>query len=68
MATNLSLDDNLIVEAVKAGGHHTKRDAVQAALKEYVQRRKQVEILSVFGQVNFHEGYDHKALRQRPKK
>ena len=68
MATNLALDDNLILEAVKAGGHHTKREAVQAALKEYVQRRKQMEILGAFGQVDFHEDYDHKALRQRPRK
>ena len=68
MATNLALDDNLILEAVKAGGHHTERDAVQAALKEYVQRRKQMEILTAFGQVDFEEDYDHKALRQRPRK
>ncbi len=68
MATNLALDDNLILEAVKAGGHRTKRDAVQAALTEYVQRRKQLEILGAFGQVDFRDDYDHKALRQRHRK
>ena len=41
MATNLALDDKLIREAQKAGGHRTKKAAVTAALEEYVQRRKQ---------------------------
>jgi Arc/MetJ family transcription regulator len=68
MATNLALDDKLILEAVKAGGHRTKRDAVQAALKEYVQRRKQMDILGAFGQVDFDKDYDHKALRNRHQK
>jgi Arc/MetJ family transcription regulator len=40
MATNLVIDNELIQEALKLGGHRTKRAVVEAALKEYVQRRK----------------------------
>ena len=44
MATNLALDDALIVEAQAIGGAATKKAAVTEALKEYIQRRKQVQI------------------------
>lgn len=65
MATNLDLDDALIEQARKVGKHKTKKDAVTAALREYVRRRKQLEILDLEGQVPFDEDYDYKALRQR---
>ena len=65
MATNLALDDRLIEEARRAGGHKTKKDAVNAALDEYVRRRKQVEILKSFGTLDFDSGYDYKAERRR---
>ncbi len=65
MPTNLALDDRLIEEARRAGGHKTKKDAVNAALDEYVRRRKQMKILDAFGTVAFDPSYDYKAERQR---
>lgn len=65
MATNLAFDDQLIFEAQQVGHHKTKRDAVTQALVEYIQRHKQSEILSLFGQIEFTEGYDHKSGRTR---
>ena len=65
MATNLALDDELIEEARKAGGHKTKKDAVTAALQEFVRRREALRILDLFGRVEFDPGYDHKAERRR---
>ena len=64
MATNLDLDDRLIQEAQKLGGHRTKKEAVTAALDEYVRRRKQLEILSLFGTVDFDPSYDYKRERR----
>lgn len=64
MATNLDLDDKLIAEAVRAGGHRTKKDAVTAALKEYVKARKRLGLLELAGQVDYFDDYDHKALRR----
>ena len=64
MATNLALDDALIEEARRAGKHKTKKEAVTAALGEYVQRRKQVRILDAFGSFEFDPGYDYKAERR----
>ena len=65
MPTNLALDDRLIEEARRAGGHRTKKEAVNAALDEYVRRRKQVQILNAFGTIDFDPSYDYKAERQR---
>jgi Arc/MetJ family transcription regulator len=65
MATNLSLDDNLVEEARRAGHHKTKKDPVIAALAEYVQRRKQLRILKAFGTVDFDPKYDYKAERRK---
>ena len=49
MATNLALDDGLIEEAQRAGRHRSKKEAVTAALEEYVRRRQQMRILEAFG-------------------
>jgi Bacterial antitoxin of type II TA system, VapB len=65
MATNLALDDRLIEEARSVGGHKTKKDAVTAALAEYIQRRKQMRITKLFGTIEYEPGYDYKAERQR---
>ena len=65
MPTNLALDDDLIEEARRAGGHKTKKEAVNAALDEYVRRRKQLRILDAFGTIPFDPAYDYKAERRR---
>jgi len=65
MATNLALDDSLIEAARRAGGHRTKKEAVTAALDEYIQRRKQLRILESFGTVDFDPTYDYKAERSK---
>jgi len=64
MATNLALDDQLIDEARSIGQHATKREAVTAALKEYIDRRKQVKILELAGTIDYDPSYDYKKTRQ----
>ena len=68
MSTNLAIDDRLIEEAQKVGNHRTKKEAVTAALDEYIRRRKQLGILEMFGKVDFDENYDHKLERDRKPK
>ena len=64
MPTNLALDDRLIAEAQKLGRHRTKKDAVNAALDEYVRRRKQLKIIDLFGTIDFDPAYDYKRERR----
>jgi Arc/MetJ family transcription regulator len=66
MATNLQIEDNLIQEALVLGGHRTKRAVVEEALREYVQRRKQLKILELFGTIEYDPEYDYKKQRQKP--
>ena len=65
MPTNLAIDDKLIEEARRRGGHRTKKEAVTAALDEYVRHRKQLEFLSQFGTIDYDPEYDYKAERRR---
>lgn len=65
MATNLALDDRLIEEARKIGHHRTKKEAVTAALSEYVKLRRQQKIIEAFGTFDFDPEYDYKAGRNR---
>jgi hypothetical protein len=66
MATNLAVDDRLIEEAKLIGKHKTKKGAVTEALIEYIQRRKQSEILRIFHSIEYDQDYDYK--KQRAKK
>ena len=65
MPTNLALDDRLIERARSIGRHKTKKEAVTAALQEYVQRHKQMEIIKLFGTIDYDPKYDYKAERRR---
>jgi Arc/MetJ family transcription regulator len=51
MPTNLAIDDELLTEAQKVGGHRTKKDTVNEALKEYIRRRRQAEVADLFGKI-----------------
>jgi Arc/MetJ family transcription regulator len=64
MPTNLAIDDRLIEEAQKLGHHRTKKDTVTAALDEYIRRRKQQGILSLFGTIEYDQAYDYKRERR----
>jgi Arc/MetJ family transcription regulator len=66
MPTNLAIDDKLLEEAVRVGGLRTKKDTVNQALREYIQRRRQARIVKLFGTVEFDPSHDYKKQRRRP--
>ena len=65
MATNLAIDDALIEEARSIGHHKTKREAVTEALNEYIRKRKQQDVVELFGKIDVDADYDYKAQRRR---
>ena len=65
MATNLALDDKLLEKALRAGGLRTKRETVNEALREYIERRLRLRALDAFGTIEFDPAYDHKRARRR---
>ena len=64
MPTNLAIDDKLIEEARLIGLHRTKKEVVTEALVEYIQRRKQVEIINLFGTIEYQLDYNNKEQRK----
>jgi Arc/MetJ family transcription regulator len=65
MPTNLAIDDKLLEEAQRVGGHPTKKATVTEALEEYIQRRQQAKIVKLFGTVDFDPAYHYKKQRRR---
>ena len=65
MPTNLALDDKLINQAVTIGHHKSKKDAVNTALTEYINRHSQASIIDMFGKVEYFADYNYKKLRSR---
>jgi Arc/MetJ family transcription regulator len=63
MPTNLKIDDKLILQAMKLGKHATKKEAVSACLEDYINRKKQIKITSLFGQVDYDKDYNYKTQR-----
>jgi Arc/MetJ family transcription regulator len=65
MPTNLAIDDRLLRRALRIGGKKTKKDTVNTALQEYIERREQKKILALFGSVADAGAGDPKRFRRR---
>ena len=65
MATNLSLDPDLIDRALKVSGERTKKAAVTRALEEFIARRRQKRIVELMGKLEWDQSFDYKAERSR---
>jgi hypothetical protein len=65
MATNLSIDPELIERALELSGERTKKAAVTKALQEFIARREQKRVLELIGKLEWDAAYDYKAERQR---
>jgi hypothetical protein len=65
MATNLSIDPELIERARQVSGERTKKAAVTRALQEFIARRQQRRVLELLGKLEWDAAYDYKAERQR---
>jgi len=65
MRTKILIDDDLIEEARRLGGHRTSEGTVTEALKEYIARRRQLNAIELFGTVEYDPDYDYKKQRSR---
>jgi len=64
MRTNIVLDDSLVKEALKLSRVKTKKDLVNQALKEFIENRKRLNLMDLFGKIEFAKNYNYKALRE----
>lgn len=65
MRTNIVLDDGLVREAMRLSKARTKREAVDVALRAYVTRSKQRDILKLIDQELIAPDYDVRAIRRK---
>jgi Arc/MetJ family transcription regulator len=65
MATNLSIDPDLIERALEVSGERTKKAAVTKALQEFIARRRQKRLLELMGKLEWDDTFDYKAERRR---
>lgn len=65
MATNLSIDPDLIERALEVSGERTKKVVVTKALQEFIARRRQKHLRHLFGKLEWDPRYDYKAERER---
>jgi len=65
MATNLSIDPDLLERAMEVSGEWTKKGTVAKALEEFIARRRQKRLLELMGKLEWDDGFDYKAERAR---
>lgn len=65
MATNLSIDPQLLERALQVSGERTKKAAVTKALEEFIARRRQKRLLELMGKLEWDDSFDYKAERSR---
>ena len=63
MRTNIVLDDKLVREVMKLARVKTKREAVDVALRRFVQTGRQRRLLALKGTGGIKPGYDYKRAR-----
>jgi Arc/MetJ family transcription regulator len=64
MPTNLAIDDVLLEKARRIGKLRTKKETVTVALEEFIQRRRQRQLLKSLGTFDFRKDWDHKKDRK----
>jgi len=63
--TTLNIDNALLQEALALDEQTTPDTVVETALREYIQRRKRLKVLDLFGTIDYDSDYDYKQQRSR---
>jgi metal-responsive CopG/Arc/MetJ family transcriptional regulator len=62
---NLQIDESLLQEALALGNYQSNSAVIEAALQEYIQRRKQLQVMELFGTIDYDSDYNYKQQRQK---
>ncbi|BDI14874.1 hypothetical protein ANSO36C_06760 [Nostoc cf. commune SO-36] len=65
MVTQFNINDTLLQEALALDDQITVDALVETALREYIQRRKRLKVLELFGTIDYDSDYDYKQQRQQ---
>ena len=65
MASNVTIDSDLLERSLEVSGEKTKKAAVTRALQEFIARREQRRLIEIFACLDWDPDYDHKGERSR---
>jgi len=65
VSIQLNIDDALLQEALALDEQVSIDALLETALREYIERRKRLKVLELFGTIDYDEDYDYKQQRQR---
>jgi uncharacterized tellurite resistance protein B-like protein len=65
VAATLKPLEKLIEKARRAGKHKSKKEAVTAALQEYIAKQKRLKLLEPMGRIDFDPSYNYKVMRRK---
>lgn len=63
MAGDVAINEDLLNEAYKIGEYDTKKETINIALKEFIQKRKSEDLIKLFGQIEYEPDYNYKKMR-----
>ena len=59
MTTPFNINEALLKEALKLDNQVNIDSLVETALREYIQRRKRLKVLDLFGTIEYDESYNY---------
>jgi len=62
MAGDVAINEDLLNEAYKIGEYDTKKETINIALKEFIQKRKSEDLIKLFGQIEYEPDYNYKKI------
>ena len=65
MAVNVVIDDKLLTSAFNISRLKTKRETVNLALEEFIQRRNRIEAIDMFGKIEFNKDWNPRKARNK---
>ena len=65
MTTSLNINEALLNEALALDNQVNIDSLVETALREYIQRRKRLKVLDLFGTIEYDETYNSKQQRHQ---
>jgi Arc/MetJ family transcription regulator len=63
MSIYIELDEKLVSETIKQSGANNEREAVEYALRRFLEVKKPRNLLDLSGEGGIREDYDYKKLR-----
>ena len=66
MDTHIACNEDLLNRAQQLCGLKTKKDTIQLALSEFIERHEQLQILHLFGTIDYVESWNYKEQRKAP--